>query len=111
MVPNHQPEEAESVSQNLTFQNGKHSESQGCVEKEQLYGQDRFEGAYLTVLVSPSHRRFLQFVWKGVWYQFKALLIYQLLSTKLVQPVAAKQGLCSVIYLDDFLLMANSAEK
>jgi len=29
------------------------------------------KGAYLTVLVYPSHRRFLWFVWKGGWYQFK----------------------------------------
>ena len=47
MAPNHQFEKAESVSHDFTFQDGKHSESQGCAEKKRFHGQDRLEGCVL----------------------------------------------------------------
>jgi len=79
VVPNHQPKEAESVSQNLTFQNGKHSEFQGCVEKEQLYGQDRFEGR-ISDSTSISFTQEIPVIrLEGGLVPIQALLIYQLL--------------------------------
>ena len=117
-MPDYQPEEAESVSQNFTLQDGKHSSLRDVLRRKDCMVKIDLKDAYLTVPVHPSHRRLLRFIWKGIRYQFKVLPFGLSTAprtfTKLLRPVAAKlreQGLRLVIYLNDFLLMADSAEK
>ena len=71
--------------------------------------------AYFVVPVAAEHQKFLRFVWKGQFYQY-VCLAFGLCSaprvfTKVMKPVVAwlrAQGIRLVIYLDDFLIMAES---
>jgi hypothetical protein len=71
--------------------------------------------AYFVVPVAVEHQKFLRFVWKGQFYQY-VCLAFGLCSaprvfTKILKPVVAwlrAQGVRLVIYLDDFLIMADS---
>ena len=77
-----------------------------------------FKDAYLSVPIHESCRKFLRFLWKGTFYQFKALP-FGLCSaprifTKVLKPVAAflrKKAIQVLTYLDDFLLLAATAEE
>ena len=70
--------------------------------------------AYLSVAVAQEHRKYLRFTWEDETFQFTCLP-FGLSSaprvfTKLLRPVMAhirRQGLRSVIYLDDLLLMSH----
>ena len=76
-----------------------------------------FKDAYLSVPIHESCRKFLRFLWKGTFYQFKALP-FGLCSaprifTKVLKPVAAflrSKAIRVLIYLDDFLLLAATME-
>ena len=71
--------------------------------------------AYFTVPVAAEHQKYLRFVWKGEFFQY-VCLPFGLCSaprvfTKVLKPVVAwlrAQGIRLVIYLDDFLIMAES---
>jgi Reverse transcriptase (RNA-dependent DNA polymerase) len=71
--------------------------------------------AYFTVPVASEHQKFLRFVWRGNFFQY-VCLPFGLCSaprvfTKILKPVIAwlrAQGIRLVIYLDDFLLMAET---
>ena len=73
--------------------------------------------AYLSVPIAEHHRKFLRFIWQGVTYEFKCLP-FGLSSaprtfTKLLRPVMAflrSQGMRTVIYLDDILVLAENKE-
>lgn len=74
--------------------------------------------AYLSVPIHQDHRKYLRFLWKGTTFEFQCLP-FGLSSaprvfTKLIKPVMAllrKQGIRSLIFLDDMLLMAESKEE
>lgn len=73
--------------------------------------------AYLSVSVTQEHRQYLRVIWGGQMYEFTCLP-FGLCSAphtfkKLLRPVMAhlrRQGLQSVIYLDDILIMDQSRE-
>lgn len=73
------------------------------------------EDAYLLVSIHPEHRKYLRFQWRGKTFQFSALpfglATAPYIFSKLLRPVVAflrAEGHESVIYLDDFLLLAPS---
>ncbi len=73
--------------------------------------------AYLTVPLHPDDRKFLQFSWMGSLYEYTCVA-FGLASaprvfTKLMKPLVAyfrSRGVRMVIYLDDILLIAESAD-
>ena len=74
--------------------------------------------AYLTIPISPMYQKFLQFVWRNIRYQFICLPFglgpAPRVFTKILRPVVAylrSNGLRLVIYLDDILLLNESAER
>lgn len=76
------------------------------------------EDAYLLVPIAQEHRRFLRFQWKGTTYEFTALpfglATAPYIFTKIMRPVVRslrQKGLCSVVYLDDLLLISPSREE
>ena len=73
--------------------------------------------AYLTVPLHPSHRRFVQFTWKGKIFLFTCLTFglssTPRIFTKLLKPIVSflrKRGIRLVIYLDDILIMNSCPE-
>lgn len=71
--------------------------------------------AYHSVAVCGQHQKFLKFRWKETLYQFTCLPfglnIAPYIFTKIMRPVLAvlrKQGLLSVNFLDDTLLIGNT---
>jgi len=71
--------------------------------------------AYLLISIDISHRKYLRFQWRGTTYEFRALLFglatTPYIFTKILRPVVASlriEGCASVLYLDDFLLLAHS---
>ena len=74
--------------------------------------------AYLTVPIHQNHRKYLRFRWQGQTWQFQ-VLPFGLNSapctfTKLTKPVVSvlrRLGVRVIIYLDDMLLMAKSAQE
>ena len=71
--------------------------------------------AYLSVPINVHHRKFLQFQWEGVVYQYKALpfglATAPRVFTKLLKPVLAHlraKGLRLVAYLDDMLIIGSN---
>ena len=75
--------------------------------------------AYLSVAVHEHSQKFLSFIWEEKCYQFKALpfglcsapriLFYQTVKTGCGLP--KKEGIRVLIYLDDFLLLAQTKEE
>ena len=72
--------------------------------------------AYFHLLIHESDRKFLRFVWKGQVFQFRAvpfgLAPAPWLFTKITKDlcvVARRQGIRLRVYLDDWLLLAQSA--
>lgn len=71
--------------------------------------------AYYLVSIKPSHRKYLRFTWENTIYEFLCLPFglasAPLVFTKLMKPVISslrKQGLLSVVFLDDFLLIGHT---
>lgn len=74
--------------------------------------------AYYLISIDHSHRKYLRFEFQGNLYEFTCLpfglCTAPLVFTKLLKPVIfylRKQGLRSVHYLHDFLLIGNTKEK
>ena len=72
--------------------------------------------AYYLLPIDESHRKFLRFEFHGKYYQFTCLPFglssAPMVFTKLLKPVVGwlrQLGLCSVLYLDDFLLLGNTS--
>lgn len=75
------------------------------------------EDAYLLVPVAQEYRHFLRFQWRGTVFEFTVLpfglATAPFIFTKILRPVVAHlrtNGYCSVIYLDDLLLLSPSKE-
>lgn len=73
------------------------------------------EDAYHLVPVHLSNRKFLRFQWKDVTYEFTSLPFglstASYIFTKIIRPVIRSlrdKGFQSIVYLDDFLLLAES---
>ena len=74
--------------------------------------------AYLTVPVHQDDHRYLRFMWKGKAFEFTTLPFglapAPFFFTKLLRPVVSflrLRGIRLIVYLDDILIMASSAEK
>lgn len=74
--------------------------------------------AYLSVPISPSHQKYLQFRWEGKLYQYKVLPFGLATAprafTKLLKPVLAhlrKGGMRLIAYLDDLLIIGKSKKE
>jgi hypothetical protein len=73
--------------------------------------------AYFTIPIWKNHQKFLCFLWKDTQWEFMCLP-FGLASaphvfTKILKPIVGllrKQGIRLIIYLDDILLMASTAE-
>ena len=74
--------------------------------------------AYLSILIAERDRKFLRFLWEEQIYEFRCLP-FGLSSaprvfTKLLKPVMAllrRQGIRTIIFLDDMLIMGQSKEE
>ena len=73
------------------------------------------EDAYLLVSIHEAHRKYLRFQWRGITYEFQALPFglstAPFIFTKIVRVVISclrEENFQSVVYLDDFLLLALS---
>ena len=71
--------------------------------------------AYFHLLMHPKDRRWLRFVWKGTVYQFRALpfglSLAPLIFTKVTKELASlarSEGIRLRVYLDDWLVLAQS---
>ena len=76
------------------------------------------QDAYLQVPIHPDSRRFLRFVWEDRHWQFRVLCFglstAPQVFTRLMAPVSAefhRQGFRLLRYLDDWLLLAASADE
>lgn len=74
--------------------------------------------AYFLVSINKHHRKMLRFEWKSQLYEFNVLCFgictAPFVFTKLMKPVLKylrSQGLISVNYLDDFLLVGQSYDE
>ena len=74
--------------------------------------------AYLTVPIHPDHRKYLRFQWQGQAWQFRVLPFglnsAPLTFTKLTKPIVStlrRLEIRMILYLDDMLLMADSAQE
>lgn len=88
------------------------------IQKNDYLTSIDLKDAFLHVLVAPSHRKFLQFQWKGKIYQFRTLpfglSLSPLVFTKILRPLlrwARRRGIRMSAYLDDLLIMARSKEQ
>ncbi len=71
--------------------------------------------AYLLVPIFQYHRKYLRFVWRGTTFEFQCLTFgLSRIFTKLLKPVMAllrQQGVRSLIFLDDMLVLAVTREE
>ena len=74
--------------------------------------------AYFSVSVNPEFRKFLRFYWDSKLFQFtcmpNGLSSAPRIFTKLLKPIFSSMrsnGYCSVYYLDDSLLIGDTAEE
>ena len=74
--------------------------------------------AYLSIPIHRSHRKYLQFAWKGKIYEYSALPFglsaAPRVFTKVMKPALAQlrsAGVCLVAYLDDFLIMGRTKKE
>ena len=74
--------------------------------------------AFLHVPIAPTHRKYLQFQWKGKTYQFRTLpfglSLSPLVFTKILRPLlrwARRKGIRLSAYLDDLLIMGRTVEQ
>ncbi|KZS13077.1 Uncharacterized protein APZ42_021816 [Daphnia magna] len=87
------------------------------IRQDDFFVKIDLKDAYLTVPIHHGHRKYFQIRWADILYQFRCLP-FGLASapwifTKLLKPVITflrKQGLRSIIYLDDILIL-NASEK
>ncbi|KAL7289949.1 hypothetical protein TKK_0016333 [Trichogramma kaykai] len=74
------------------------------------------KGAFYLVPIHEAHRKFLRFKFQGKLYEFTCLVfginIAPYIFTKLLKPVVShlrSQGVLSVMYIDDILLLGKSS--
>ncbi|KZS08158.1 Uncharacterized protein APZ42_027944 [Daphnia magna] len=87
------------------------------IRQDDFFVKIDLKDAYLTVPIHHGDRKYFQIRWADILYQFRCLP-FGLASaawifTKLLKPVItflSKQGLRSIIYLDDILIL-NASEK
>lgn len=87
------------------------------LQKNDFMAKVDIKDAYLHVPVAKGHQPFLRFNFRRVTYQFLVLCFglttAPFIFTRLMKPVIARlrqEGIRLVIYLDDILVMAQSAE-
>ena len=74
--------------------------------------------AYYSIPITPEHRKYLKFMWRGVLYHFTSLpmgLTSSLrLFTKILKPVFAtlrsRYGHCCSGYVDDFIYIEDTVK-
>lgn len=73
------------------------------------------EDAYLTVPIHEESRRYLRFMFRGKFYEFRALpfglCVSPFVFTKVMKPVVRffrSKGYTLIVYMDDFWLFARS---
>ena len=78
----------------------------------------RLERCYLSVPIAKDHTKFLRFILQTVTYKFKCLQFgfssAPRTFTKLLRPIMAflrSQGMRTVTYLDDILILAENKEE
>jgi len=88
----------------------------GLLSPGDFFGKLDFDQAYYSVAIHPASRKFLRFTFQGQLFEFTCLpfglCTGPWLFTKLLKPAVQslqRQGLRSVIYLDDFLCLGESA--
>ena len=87
------------------------------LQKFDWMGKLDLSDAYLTVPIHPSDRKYLKFCWNGKCYQFKSLPFGLATAprtfTKIMKPVVTQmrnRGVRLIVYLDDILILAQSAQ-
>lgn len=87
--------------------------SQGC-----FMAKIDLSAAFLHVIVHPRSRRLLGFKWRGEYYQFTRMIFGLSLAPAVWQYITERVcdffrtlGFIVLIYLDDFLLIADTLEK
>lgn len=85
------------------------------ISRDCYLGSIDLKDAYFLVPVHVSHKKFLRFIFDEKLYEFNCLpfglATAPYVFTKLMKPVMfhlRKNGLTSVVYLDDFLLIGSS---
>ena len=87
------------------------------LQEGDFMGKIDLEDAYLSVPVHQEHRDFLKFCWGRKIYRFRSLFSLATaprVFTKILRPLVARMrmtGLRIIVYLDDMLVMVQSAEK
>ena len=88
------------------------------LQEGDFMGKIDLEDAYLSVPVHQEHRDFLKFCWRQKIYRFRSLpfglATAPRVFTKILRPLVARMrmtGLRIIVYLDDMLVMAQSAER
>lgn len=112
-----EPEAIESLHQETAFQDGRCEHAEGPASKGRLDSIYQSQGC-LSVMMAEEHRKFLHFMWEGQTYQFQCLP-FGLRSaprvfTNILKPVMAllrRQGIRTIIFLDDMIIMAQSKEE
>ncbi len=90
---------------------------QGLLKAGNYVAKLDLKDAYFTVPMAQRHRRFLRFEWRGQLWQFAVLCFGLSLAprvfTKLLKPIVTilrRQGIHLIIFLDDILLINETAE-
>ncbi len=118
LSPSLRPKSTEYIYRNDSFQNGKsyHFEVPFTRPRDYMINIDLTD-ANLSVPIHQDSQSFLRFMWQNKPYQFKAqpfgLNVAPRVFTKLLKSVVAwlrGQGIRLIIYLDDILIMAASAD-
>ena len=111
---------------NLKFLNEfvayKHFKLESLSDVFNLMSQDCFfakidlKDAHFSVSITPEHRKYLKFLWRGILYQFTCfcfgLSCVPRFFTKQLKPVVAilwGNGHIIVIYLDDLLIIGRTS--
>ena len=102
----------------LSFQNGGHRKPERCVAGRWLHGKDQSRGCLPFSASSSGTSRFLKFCCRQKKMYWFRSLPFSLdtaprIFTKILRPLVArmrKTGLRIIVYLDDILFMAQSAE-
>ena len=88
------------------------------ISKNRYFASVDLCDAYYSVPIGSEHRKYLRFTWKQQTYQFtclpNGLACTPRLFTKLMKPVYASlrsAGFISVAYIDDSLLISDTAER
>ncbi len=90
----------------------------GCVRPQDWFAAIDLKDAYFHVSILPRHRPFLRFAFEGPAYQYKVLpfglSLSPLVCTKVAEAALVplrEQGVRSLNYLDDWLILAQSRDQ